>query len=464
MGEEALIANLVAYNNPNKYDLLSDSYFGSGGFETGDYLIPHTRELAERYSRRQTMAYYCNYVKPVVNAHVNPIFKTSPTREIKSGKLYADFLENVDGKKTTMNSFMKEISKQAKLNGVMFVVVDAPNIEGQTLSLAKVKENRLYPYLYSVHPKNVKDYALDNYGNLIYIEYTLKVVELVGTEKKSYSQTWKWTNTNWSKTDVNGNEIRGINSIGTIPIVPVFGALCEEGQLIPQSEIYSIAKTNYSLYNACSELRERNRNQAFSILTFPVADDNMEVINNINVGTSDMLVYADGSQKPEFITPDAEPSDMLKSEITMMIQEIYRMASLQLVTGIQTQASGISKEWDNLQLFQTIAEFSDKIQESERKIAHIFGEYVGENISVVISYNKQFGIADPTETLNMATQALALNICPEYNYEIRKKLITDTLKDVDDVVVNRVISNLETDPNSRNPINMNPTVMSYSAK
>lgn len=110
--------------------------------------------------------------------------------------------------------------------------------------------------------------------------------------------------------------------------------------LIPRS---SKRAWNYALFNACSELRERNRNQAFSILTFPVIEGDTGGMEDINVGSSDMLVYETGSQKPEFITPDAEPSDMLKSEITMMIQEIYRMASLQLVTGIQTTKWNIKR-------------------------------------------------------------------------------------------------------------------------
>lgn len=410
------------------------------------------------------MSYYCNYVKPVVNAHVNPIFKTTPTRDVKSGNYYEDFLENVDGKNTKMTTFMKRVAKQAKLNGVMFVVVDAPNIDiGTTVTKALVKEKRLYPYLYTLHPKCIKDYVLDKFGNLEYIEYSIEKVELIGTDKSTTTQTWKWTRTNWSKEDSNG-KVSGENNIGIIPIIPIYGALCEDGELIPQSEIYPIAKTNYALFNACSELRERNRNQAFSILTFPVSEGDTGGMEDINVGSSDMLVYETGSQKPEFITPDAEPSDMLKSEITMMIQEIYRMASLQLVTGIQTQASGMSKEWDNLQLYQTVGEFADNLLECERKIAEIFGKYVTENVSVIISYNKQFGIADPTETLNMATQALALNVCPEYNFEIKRKLIRDTLKDVDDVVVDKVLDNLDTDGNARNPIGIDPTVLSYRSR
>ena len=38
----------------NKYELLDDSYRGTGGYEDGSYLIPHPREKVDKYNRRRT--------------------------------------------------------------------------------------------------------------------------------------------------------------------------------------------------------------------------------------------------------------------------------------------------------------------------------------------------------------------------------------------------------------------------
>lgn len=72
------------------------------------------------------------------------------------------------------------------------------------------------------------------------------------------------------------------------------------------------------------------------------------------------------------------------------------------------------------------------------------------DISVV--YNNQYGIVDSTTILTNATQALALNICDDYNIAMKEQVIRATLKDVDSIIVNRIIENLHKDPTQAEPI------------
>ena len=91
----------------NKYKLLDDAYRASGIFETGDALIPHPRETAEKYVRRKNMSYFINYVKPIVDAHINLIFKNEPVRQ-NTSSTYDLFLNDVDGNGTSLTRFMKK--------------------------------------------------------------------------------------------------------------------------------------------------------------------------------------------------------------------------------------------------------------------------------------------------------------------------------------------------------------------
>lgn len=119
-----------------------------------------------------------------------------------------------------------------------------------------------------------------------------------------------------------------------------------------------------------------------------------------------------------------------------------------------SNVSGLAKAYDNQQLYQTIKELSDGCQEAEYKIARLFGVYMMEDMSKLsIVYNNEFGIVDPTEVLTNATQALALNICGDFNGEIKKQVVRAILTDVDSTVVERVIKNLENDPTKQDPIN-----------
>lgn len=446
----------------SKYELLDNSYRASGGFETGDYLIPHTSEKADKYARRKNMSYYINYVKPVVDSHVNPIFKIDPTRSGMSD-IFSLFTNDVDGNNTTLSRFMKKAAIRAKLHGVEFIVVDMEKVDKDEIVTKKdVVDKRLYPYLYLVSPSQITDWRTDKFGRLVSISYTVSnnVVDKNG-DVKTTSETWTWTK-NICKRVIDGKEEQVENPVGIIPIIPLYGAINDSNELIPQSDVYAIARTNFALYNACSELRERNRAQAFSLLTYPISseDDYESGDEPIKYGTADCLLYrAETGVAPKFITPPSDSSDIIMNEINFCIKEIYRMANLQMVTGVhQYNVSGIAKEWDSLQLFQTIGELAQGLQEAEQKIAKVFSKYTEvpmESYSVI--YNTQYGVVDTTETLANATAALTMNISEDYNAEMKRQVIRATLKDADSRVVDTILTDFNKNPEKGVPLEAGQT-------
>lgn len=453
------LASLAKYDGHliGKYELLDNSYRASGGFETGDYLIPHPSEKAEKYVRRKNMSYFINYVKPVVDAHVNPIFKTEPIREGMSST-FSLFENDVDGKKTTLTRFMKKAAIRAKLHGVEFIVVDMEQVEEDRILTEKdVVDQRLYPYLYLVSPSQVTNWYTDKLGRLVSITYTIDnyVIDKNGNAVNK-PEIWTWTTTVCKKT-VDGDTQTFQNPVGIIPIIPLYGAINDSNNLIPQSDLYAIARTNHALYNACSELRERNRAQAFSLLTYPIADeDDYENGDEpLRYGTADMILYRGGTgEKPEFITPPSDSSDIIMNEINFCIKEIYRMASLQMLTGVnQYNVSAAAKTQDNQQLYQNISELGQGLQEVEKKIATVFGRYMGEDMSnFAVVYNSQYGPVNTTTTLANATTALTMNISEDYNVEMKKQVVRATLKDMDQKIVENLVDSVDNSPTKGEPL------------
>ena len=157
------------------------------GFEDGTYLIPHTSERNDKYTRRKNMSYYVNYVKPVIDAHVNPIFNTEPARQGMS-PTFNRFINDVDGNNTSITRFMKKVAIMAKLHGVQFVVVDMAKIDdSQVITEADIEQERIYPYLYSVSPSQVINWATDKFGRLISISYVVmnSIIDETDTAKVS---------------------------------------------------------------------------------------------------------------------------------------------------------------------------------------------------------------------------------------------------------------------------------------
>ena len=207
--------------------------------------------------------------------------------------------------------------------------------EDAVLTEKKIVDDRIYPYLYLVSPSQITDYALDKFGKLIYIAYSVANYEIDEQgNKKEINEVWKWTSTKCMRS-LEGIEEEFENPIGIIPIIPLYGAINNDNDLLVQSDVFAIAQASKALFNCASELRERNSAQAFSVLSYPIADedDYESAAEGIKVGTADMLLYrANNGSRPEFITPPPDSSNMLLNEMEFIVKEIYRMASLRMST------------------------------------------------------------------------------------------------------------------------------------
>ena len=424
--------------------LVRDAFYGSGGFADGSYLMRYDRETAENYSTRKNLAYYFNYTKPMVEGAVDPVFREYPTRttDVKDVRWDA-FLLDVDGMGTAIDDFMASAALDAKLDGSVFIVVD--NAIDNAETLADSLEKRQFPYLYTLNQNDVINYVVDRKGKLILFVYRQQYDVVEDDVRRTVTEQWTWTVDKW-KCIKEGVETEGVNAIGVIPVVPLVGAKVEKwkrNSLKPQSDFLQIAKTNRAIYNACSELRQRNRSQAFSMLTYPVPDEeNPANYSALVAGHSNALLYK-GSTPPSWITPYQAPSDMLKNEIDMLVEGIYRMAERASVTGVQAQTSGIAKEWDNLARMQSIAAFSKVCQDAEHKIADIFGLYIGKDLDATITYSADFGIVDKTAELNAITAALDLAIGGKFDVEVKKKAARLVLKELDDDVIQQIVEDIE---------------------
>lgn len=434
------------------YKFLKDAYYGKGGFATGRYLLKFGREGASDFLNRQSCAYYPNYIKPCLNSQVDPIFRSFPVREAAvPSQIWDEFLKNVDGRGTPMDRFMKKAAVAAKLYGCVFIVVD--NDLSQAVSLDRVIKERLYPYLYIVYPTQVEDYAVDKFGRLIYFRYqdTFNRADAVQGHRQ-ITESWSWSLDKWTKNS-EGVTFEGVNELGSIPVIPLMGAQEDQDEpLFPVSDFYQVACLNRAVYNACSELRTRNRGQAFSVLTYqiPEEDDPKDYQDPktgrslIDTGVNAMLMYKAGTGKPEYITPAQAPSDMLQAEISFLISEIYRMSERANVTGVEKANSGVSKEWDNQAMMQGLAEFAKSLETAEINIAKVFGAYIGTDLQVDVRYNDDFGVTDVTAELDRVTKALSLNIGGLFDIEVRKLIARTMLNDADDSIIEDVIKDIET--------------------
>jgi len=174
------------------------------------------------------------------------------------------------------------------------------------------------------------------------------------------------------------------------------------------------------------------------------------------------MYRASTGNRPEFITPPPDSSEILLNEINFMVKEIYRMANLRMNTDVNTyNVSAVARKIENQQYYQSIAELAQGLQEAEKLIYKIFNIYMGNNNieEFNISYNKEYAILDTTEVLNNATTSLALGMTNEYNKEMRKQVARAILADIDTNTLNDIIRSIDESKDSENPLESEASVV-----
>lgn len=433
------------------YDFLDDAYTGGGGFLDGRYLLRYPRESDAKISYRQELSYYSNFVKPVVDSLTNPIFRKMIARDWSREKsqFLSPFMHDVDRLGSTMNRFMKNAARYARLYGSVFIMVDnSREVAGDTLSALG---NRNFPYVYFVKPSQVIEYTSDEYGRLTYIKYRTHETRtkiLGGSNLNVDENIWEWWRDRWRVQYHDGRIEEQANQLGFIPMVTLYGVDADTGDFMPLSPMMSIARTNLAIYNICSELRELLRNQAFSILCFPITQDiSIEKLQEgINLGSDNMLCY-DGTagKAPFFISPSAEQANLLQAEINRLIEDIYRQANLTGVASVQQRTSGVARQWDFEQTNQALADMAENCEIAEREIVKCFCAYMGEGDNALeykVIYPRDFGIVDVSGELDKVAQALSLNIGTEFDKQVKIKAAEAYLSNIPDREYDEVVEQI----------------------
>ncbi len=417
-----------------QYKLLSDAYYGDGGFLNGEYLIKHIRESAEKFQNRIDLSYYLNYTAPCVNAHVDPIFKRAPQREYSGqlSQLWEDFAKDTDFAGSDLDTLSKSWALAAKLYGAAYVVCDNAPQPGSTM--AEMIASKKRPYAYLLKPERIKEIKVNNYGKIIYFAF----LERDPKTKKDFVRVFEQTG--WHLIGDDGNvKDRGTYNLGRVPVIRLTSRELSPFDMFPASEFISIATTNRSIYNKCSWLDDILCNQTFSLLTYPT-----NKAEDLTIGTDNALAYPpDSRHQPSFIAPPAESANVLASQIESMRESIYNMAVVVNVTGVRAQSSGVAKQWDFEQTNQVLSSFAKSIGCAEMELAKVFALWLNTEFEYSSIYQKDFSVSDVSTELANAEVAKGLNFGEKFNLEVLKRVATSYLPDLKKDQIEEIISDYE---------------------
>lgn len=422
----------------DEYELLHDAYYGTGMFAAGGALQKHPREDAENYAFRQQLSYFLNHTAPIINACVDPIFKDTISRNYNENELFETFLNDVDRLGTTLQEFMRYNSTQAKIYGVMYILVDNVSEIGETV--ADQVNNRQLPYLVAIEPKSVYKWLVNDIGELDLFTYTTTVFDDEGKAKTQYHE---WTRTSWTVRNEEQKVIAtGEHNLGKVPIVQWFGRSSRKIDILPPPEYLAIARTNHQVYHLCSLLTQILNMQTFSTLTLP---DNGQGADDITLGTNNVLLYpAESSHAPAFIAPDRGPAEIIMAVIKMLVDDMYRLSGINSVIGVQEAKSGVAKQWDFERTNQRLADFSVQCESAEKDIIELFELWTNMNVDYKCDYPREFKINDITDSLAQSQAVLDLGLGSNtLKVETGKKVLDSYMPNIEPETFDEIVAEIE---------------------
>lgn len=431
------MATLTNMRN-SEYELLHDAYYGTGMFAVGGALKRHPREDEKNYIFRQHLSYYLNHTAPIINACVDPIFKDTISRDYNQSELFETFLNDVDRLGTTLQEFMRYNSTQAKIYGVMYVLVDNVSEIGETV--ADQVGNRQLPYLVAIEPKCVYSWRVNDIGELEFFSYTTTVFDDEGQAKTQYHE---WTKASWTvKNDEKKIIATGEHNLGRVPVVQWFGRSSRKVDILPPPEYLAIARTNHQVYHLCSLLTQILNMQTFSTLTLP---DNGQGVDDITLGTNNVLMYpAESSHAPAFIAPDRGPAEIIMAVIKMLVDDMYRLSGINSVIGVQEAKSGVAKQWDFERTNQRLADFSVQCESAEKDIIELFELWTNMNVNYKCDYPREFKINDITDSLAQSQAVLDLGLgSSTLKVETGKKVLDSYMPNIEPETFDEIIAEIE---------------------
>jgi len=445
----------------NKYVDEWDFYIQSalGGkdyYGNEDNLFTHRLEdQAGDYHERLERAYYLNFCNLVCSIYADYIFKETIRRP--PDPALDDFRINVDGRGTDINTFMNQISWLSSVYGQVHIVVDSPYAEDVDvpLHMYKSRKDRFDPYAVIIEPQDLRDWSVDEFGNLNWVLIRTKgysdVNPLVPREDDTTYRLIE--RTKWSVFNTKGEKIReGVNTLGEVYMTTCYNSDANI-DLIGESLITDVSRINRSIYNWCSNIDEMISRQTFSQLVMPgdPHDDLGETSEGANslkaLGTATIFTFpADAGQPPQFISPDRQQIDVIWKMIQEHIDKIYELSGLGTVgssSKFLSQRSGLSQAYQFLSINSSLAKKASKLERAENNINNLVLKWRSKDTKELVEYPSQFDVLSLMETMQTAFQIAAQNFSTTLNIELLKNLAKKAAPVLPEETLNKIYEEIE---------------------
>lgn len=437
----------ININSVNVYRLMTEAYYGTGGFRSGRYLVPYSRE--SDYRARQRLSYYKNYFRPVIRSMVEPVFSEEVPRTVTDGNndvdnMFKTFIDDVDTTGTSMQEYSHSLLKVCRRHGVVFTVMDNFASDLQPSTVAEAKAERVMPYIYMKQADEVADYQTDRFGSIEWIIFD-DIPEVVNNKREMRYRKWTRTESILMKKSDNGNFIpisTEVHNLGRVPVIVSYSDIPEKkGLLLVDPPLYDIVRINTVIYNQAAEIRDQERAQAFSIFYvqgIPEGDNAFGPKNYINLDYN--VNIAPGYASPDFniIKGLVENEEQNRADLFLICEQAG-------VVGVESSESGVAKAYDFYAHEDTLKRTSYIASELEYKISDLFQLYTGEQYDYQVDYPVDFAPLGADREIDRFDKVLKMpDLNPLLKSRLQEKLAKVLFADVDREILDEILLDIRT--------------------
>lgn len=442
-----------------------DIFEGAGGFldEERPYLIPHPREWLDhsvinadgstspkenptqpsaKLKMRRKLARYENLAETILSAVTASLFAQPATRMVGDGKNTTQqpieqFWGNVDGKGTSIDTFLQDAWTVAGVFGHAIVVMEKSDEEATTLADAKM------PRLCRYTPLDLIDWLVDEEsGQLTAVKLLEPAPRKDFSPVKSFHvQVRVITETDWTLYDHGGNKIDGAaHGFGCLPVAILYGKRRPFTPVIGKP-VLGDPMLFIDAYNLISEVRELLRNQTFAILNVPLGKDGSVETEQAKLGsqsgTANVLF---STEKADFIAPPGDNVAAYHEHLDRLGRMIYRLASVPWEGDSKVAESADSRRLKRQELISTLSKYASELHSTETRLIELVYRAVHgaegyeaklEADRVSVQYPDTFEAPDLKVLADTTAAALGLDLGETAAKALKKQTAREFLPHID---------------------------------
>ena len=443
------------------------------------FLVKRPKELFDVYSERIRRVTYQNIIGTALGWYASALFKRNPQIQIKpADKWYEDtFLLNCDRHRTTFVDAFRDVFRSIFLYRTAYILCDLPHPEIQPQTRADEKELGLDdPYLVTYSPRDIINWANDEYGNLKWI--VIKIQSESGDFLGNYEILTRWYYFDRTSFQIY-EEKRARQEAGTNNLILYDPAGKEvtqedtrEADLIAEGDHALASENRVPVVRAEVPEEMWMANRVYLQLLDHFNQDNSYAWALFNSNLAMPVIYSDRELKSitvsevaflqlgekdrfEWTEPNGHSFEFSEKRLQALREEVYRSLWLQAQgrssAATPSAQSGYSKELDMTPSNDVLNRFGDVIRAAMQQ--------TGENISIMHGqkatswdvYGFKFETKPVTESVAVAQEMSDLGVfaaSPTLEREAMKSVANDFLEDRNDEIKNTVENEIDTSPTS----------------